>query len=49
MGNEKKRRNGRKRTMEIEDMIKLYQEGKGTKEIAEAANVSQGYVRLIFR
>ncbi|MBS2969138.1 endonuclease [Metabacillus sp. KIGAM252] len=49
MGNEKKRRNGRKRTMEIEDMIKQYQEGKGTKEIAEAANVSQGYVRLIFR
>ncbi|MCD7033630.1 endonuclease [Metabacillus sp. GX 13764] len=37
----------RKRTMEIEDMIKLYLEGKGTTEIAEAANVSPRYVRLV--
>ncbi|AZB43085.1 hypothetical protein CEF21_12650 [Bacillus sp. FJAT-42376] len=49
MGNEKKRKPARKRTMELEDMIKLYQEGKSTKEIAEAANVSQGYVRLVLR
>jgi DNA-binding transcriptional regulator WhiA len=36
-----------KRTMEFEEMIKLYQDGLSTTEIANLANVSPRYVRLI--
>jgi intein-encoded DNA endonuclease-like protein len=36
-----------KRTMEIEEMINLYLDGHGTKEIAELASVTPRYVRLV--
>ncbi|WP_241680090.1 LAGLIDADG family homing endonuclease [Metabacillus mangrovi] len=45
----KKKGKLRKRTMEIEEMIRLYREGTGTREIAEAENVSPNYVRLVFK
>lgn len=37
----------KKRTMEIDEMINLYQEGNSTTEIAKQANVSSRYVRLV--
>lgn len=36
-----------KRTMEISEMIKLYREGRNTKEIGKLANLSTRYVRKI--
>lgn len=38
-----------KRTMEIEEMIKRYKEGKSTTEIAAMANVTARYVSLILK
>lgn len=37
----------RKRTLEIDEMIKIYQEGLSTTEIAKLANVSPRYVRVV--
>jgi hypothetical protein len=39
----------KKRTMEVEEMIKLYEQGKSTTEIALMANVTARYVRLILK
>jgi hypothetical protein len=39
----------KKRTMEIDDMIKLYEEGQSTTEIAAKANVTGRYVSLILK
>lgn len=40
-------RKKRKRTLEFEEIIRLYQEGKETSEIAELANVSARYIRRV--
>ncbi|MFS0863835.1 endonuclease [Fredinandcohnia sp. 179-A 10B2 NHS] len=40
-------RKKRKRTLEFEEIFRLYQEGKETSEIAELANVSARYIRKV--